>query len=453
MNPITALLQAMGFGVDQGTAIAQAMRGENPNARMQSGPILNEDGTFVGAAGTDLRRGMDDPRVGMGNRTVPMPPPRPALSPLTPVADVNAGRVAVAPGPILAGAMQPDTSPDNQDIAGGDRTPMMAPVSDRAPDTINPPQRGFFDKFFNNQDQYGNSPFMYAMRGLGAAGSQDPMKTMMQFAAQDTENEKIRQARRKANQPKIDQVPGTPYFMVTNPADGSVKFVKNDEIGKYLSDSTDAKVNAGVQRILLQGAVTQANQQAQVDNKTATEARPMLNDVQSLKGRWGQAMEIVSGQGTGAQLQAIPGIAGIAGFFGGDEVAKNKFLQGLTVDETLLNTAKTKGAISNTEMALFKSPIPALTDDREKVWKPWIEQRVKVLEKMEKFYASEAARDAAPGSNLPQSPRAQGGAAPQASPPPSDQLRAAVTAAGIAFEPDKFDYRIGPGGQVQRKAK
>ena len=53
-------------------------------------------------------------------------------------------------------------------------------------------------------------------------------------------------------------------------------------------------------------------------------------------------------------------------------------------------------------------------------------------------------------------PQGSGSPAPSSatsSPPPSDQLRSAVTAAGIAFEPEKFEYRIGPNGQVQRKAK
>jgi hypothetical protein len=85
-----------------------------------------------------------------------------------------------------------------------------------------------------------------------------------------------------------------------------------------------------------------------------------------------------------AQAQALA--PGLAGFFGGDQVAANKFLQGLKVAETLANTALTKGAISNAEMALFASPIPALTDSRDEVWAPWIKARRPVLEKIQKFY-------------------------------------------------------------------
>jgi hypothetical protein len=42
-------------------------------------------------------------------------------------------------------------------------------------------------------------------------------------------------------------------------------------------------------------------------------------------------------------------------------------MQAIKVDITLANTARTKGAISDREMALFESPIPKFTDD-EKIW-------------------------------------------------------------------------------------
>jgi hypothetical protein len=60
-----------------------------------------------------------------------------------------------------------------------------------------------------------------------------------------------------------------------------------------------------------------------------------------------------------------------------------------------------------------------------------------------------------PNANPQTQTQTQSQTQPQArtSPPPSDQLRTAVTAAGIPFEPEKFEYRIGPNGQVQRKAK
>jgi hypothetical protein len=57
-------------------------------------------------------------------------------------------------------------------------------------------------------------------------------------------------------------------------------------------------------------------------------------------------------------------------------------LQKLIVDETLLQTAKTKGAISDSEMALFKSGVPNMAMD-ERVWKSWISARMENIREMQ----------------------------------------------------------------------
>jgi hypothetical protein len=288
----------------------------------------------------------------------------------------------------------------------------------------------------------GNQAMMGIGAALAAAGSSDPVKAAVAIQAQQAEEAKIREARRQAMRPKVDRIEGTPFSRITLP-DGTFSDVPSAALAEYYRSQSASKQNAAIEKAVLDDRLARGRDASKSDIKASEEAKPVLNDIVSLKDRWSQAREIISGQGAAAQIQGIPGIAGIAGFFGGDEVAKNKFLEGLSVDETLLNTARTKGAISNQEMTLFKSPIPSITDDREKVWKPWIEKRLEVLDKLEKYYAGEAGRSSG------------GQAAPsaQSSPPPSDQLRSAVTAAGIPFEPEKFQYRIGPNGQVQRKAK
>ncbi len=287
---------------------------------------------------------------------------------------------------------------------------------------------------------------------LAAAGSQDPARTALGIQAQKSEEAKIAEARRRANMPKVDPITNTPFFQVTQP-DGTTTVSSNPALAAYYRQQSESKNNAAIEKAVLDDRLARGRDATRADTKAAEDARPVLNDIQGLKGRWQEAREIVSGQGTKAQVQGIPGVSAVAGFFGGDEVAKNKFLEGLTVDETLLNTARTKGAISNQEMTLFKSPIPSLTDDREKVWKPWIEKRLEVLDKLEKFYAGETSRGTSSVGPNPNAPAASAAPTSPASPPPSNQLQSAVTAAGIAWEPDKFQYRIGPNGQVQRKAK
>jgi hypothetical protein len=72
-------------------------------------------------------------------------------------------------------------------------------------------------------------------------------------------------------------------------------------------------------------------------------------------------------------------------YFGNEAGARRAYmrsiLQNIQVDDTLLKTANTKGAISDKEMELFKSPLPKITDD-EGVWKLYIQQRMDVLNKI-----------------------------------------------------------------------
>lgn len=229
---------------------------------------------------------------------------------------------------------------------------------------------------------------------LIAAGSPDPAHALAQLQQADRDAS-------DATKPKT-QALANGAFILTTYHDGRQEIKKNEDVAKYLTESEANKMENALRKIGYQGEVTRQNQQANADNKSASEYRPLLANSQSLLSQYDKALEIVSGkkdaegkqisggQGAKAQLQGL--FPGIAGAVGGSEVANNKLLQSLAVDETLLNTAKTKGAISDKEMALFKSPIPSLTDDRKTVWEPWLKERRTVLEKLNKFYESEAAR-------------------------------------------------------------
>jgi hypothetical protein len=273
-----------------------------------------------------------------------------------------------------------------------------------------PANKGFFgadfERTLNNlgfaTDDFG----LRLLQGLGAAGSQDPIKTAMTMRAQ---NEELRKSQSDSRKPKVTPLQGGAFSMVTYPG-GRTEIVRNDEVAKFIEETSGNKF---LQKLMLadqsaRNSLTVAGGKA--DIAAAEAAKPILADVQGLKERWTDALGIVSEQGTGAKIQGM--FPGIAGFFGTDEAAKNKFLQGLTVSETLLNTALTKGAISNAEMNLFKSPIPSLTDDREKVWKPWIEKRLEVLAKMEARLGSEAMRGQVGNVPPAPAPAATGGSTP-----------------------------------------
>lgn len=242
--------------------------------------------------------------------------------------------------------------------------------------------------FTINKDNFGNR----IGNGLIAASSSDPAKAFAQLEAAD-----------EAGKIKYNQITGTPYFWYYKP-NGEMAVV--DEQGKpiaagglaaALQSKAENEINLWKQKKVFEGEVNAGLASKKEDIKTGSEYRPLAASSKSLLDQYDKALEVVGKQGGAAQIQAAaPGLFGafpkLAEATGGNEVANNKLLQSLAVDETLLNTAKTKGAISDKEMALFKSPVPALTDDRETVWKPWLAERKAVLEKLNQFYESEAAR-------------------------------------------------------------
>jgi len=87
----------------------------------------------------------------------------------------------------------------------------------------------------------------------------------------------------------------------------------------------------------------------------------------------------------GAWLDA----SGLSDYYNGnDEGAKRAYMRSILaniqVDDTLLKTANTKGAISDREMDLFKTPLPKITDD-EGFWRLYITERMDVLSKVIAF--------------------------------------------------------------------
>ena len=69
-------------------------------------------------------------------------------------------------------------------------------------------------------------------------------------------------------------------------------------------------------------------------------------------------------------------------------------MEGIALNEQLLFTAQTKGAITDREMAMFRKPIPAITDSEE-LWIAWLEPRAAVLNQL----ANNGISDAAAGGN------------------------------------------------------
>ena len=214
-----------------------------------------------------------------------------------------------------------------------------------------------------------------------------------------------------ANRPKVTPLANGAFVLVQYP-DGRQEIVKNDEVAKYMSDKSAKDLEVWKAKEQFKGDVQADVAGRKEDIKNAPEARQAAESTDNLIKRYEDAVDIVmpiqrdaqgnpvvgpDGQpvrqprGRMDQATALPGIKGVAEFFGADSAAANQKLQELTVDETLLKTAQTKGAISNAEMDLFKSPMPQPWAD-PKVWEEKARARLTVLRKIKAFQESEAAR-------------------------------------------------------------
>lgn len=281
-------------------------------------------------------------------------------------------------------------------------------------------------------------------RGLVVAGSRDPASAFLAFSKADAED-------KESKKPKVIPLAGGAFSLISYP-DGRTEYVKNEDVAKFLSDQSATNFERALQKVVLGGKVQTEVADAKDGIKRGGDAREAVNQTQALLDGWAKAEEVVNAQAKdsplGSKVQGL--LPGVAGFFGGDQVASNKFLQGLTVDETLLNTARTKGAISDAEMQLFKSPIPSLSDDRETVWKPFIKERMPVIRRLLEFQKSEAARAENPATKVT-------GGSPQSSTdsPKAPEIKpadeAAVKAAGLVYDP-AWEYAF-VNGKIQRRKK
>ena len=86
------------------------------------------------------------------------------------------------------------------------------------------------------------------------------------------------------------------------------------------------------------------------------------------------------------------------GFGDADRANLRLAMEDIAVSEQLMYTERTKGAITDREMAMFRRPIPKITDD-EAVWLAWLEPRAAVLNQLAQNGISDAAAAERSGSS------------------------------------------------------
>lgn len=312
----------------------------------------------------------------------------------------------------------------------------------------NQSQGGFFDGFGNK-----------LANALLAGGSRNPAETITKLQASDAE----------INRPKVTPLADGAFSQIAFP-NGTTKIVRNDQVADFLKSQGESKFQQGLEKIILGGRVQSQLADVKGDIKTAQDATTGLQETTSLKNRYKAAMDIVApvklnpdgspmvGQDglpvrearpLSERAAALPGVKPLAEFFGAKGAADNLALQEITVDETLLKTANTKGAISNQEMDLFKSPMPKPWADPE-LWMAQATKRLQVLDKIEAFQQSQIAKGQDPAAGITGKPMGSSQAAPNAAKyQPVDE--AAVRSAGLVFDPAYEHFYVD--GKIRRKKK
>lgn len=164
----------------------------------------------------------------------------------------------------MANPQTPSPSPSPSAQAGG-------VLSQMNPGILSDPQGPGFMKRLGN--------------ALMAAGSRDPSQTLLELQRADN-------LAAEARKPKVTFIPGTPFAMITAP-DGSIKYVKNDEVEKYLDDKskreierwkqktdykTDAEVEAATRKAAGKEQISTAGDSAQT-NLAVTELEDIANSL------------------------------------------------------------------------------------------------------------------------------------------------------------------------------
>lgn len=160
-------------------------------------------------------------------------------------------------------------------------------------------------------------------------------------------------------------------------------------IGNEMGNIEDANRATGIAEAQANEASRIANARQNAINAKSTdkaggknsEALDTIND--SLWGMQNGLDAIAASRADGGNLTGVGGMfKGLIDSFTGDPDANRRLtLERLKVNDALLRTAETKGAISNSEMSLFLKPAPTTFKD-EQVWVDWIKLRMEALRRV-----------------------------------------------------------------------
>ncbi len=141
--------------------------------------------------------------------------------------------------------------------------------------------------------------------------------------------------------------------------------------------------------------INEAELERQATRQAATaemiqETAPLIQEAQRQQTEFGDLINIISGNDPEfGDVNAVGMTKGLGAtqtlgdMWGTKGAIVRKRLAGLRIDSTLTKTARTKGAISDREMALFQEDIPDMYAD-EAVWIAWLNKGLKLHQEAER---------------------------------------------------------------------
>lgn len=154
-----------------------------------------------------------------------------------------------------------------------------------------------------------------------------------------------------------------------------------DVYGDYFAtQSPEAKLDRALD---LYSRINNINKINAKVNQDVKENNELIGNLSSVANQFRAASEMLNanpsavGLGFNTILRDISGVD-LAGFTDNPEAGIRSQLQTLKISETLLNTAKTKGAISNAEMQIFMSDQPKFSYSNAQ-WQRWLTRRQEAI--------------------------------------------------------------------------
>lgn len=283
-----------------------------------------------------------------------------------------------------------------------------------------PEAEGILNKLGFATDNFGARLAM----GLAAAGSQDPVGTLLKMQSQDDE---IRKAKAEASKPKFTPLAGGAFTLAQFP-DGRQQIIKNDEVANYLTDQQET----AFQRALEKARVTaQANTQGANDKVVF---KDLLEAAGGATATPDYSPAVAAQIGTiDKLLGAVEGIDTVAGFnspvaaelidrtygrlLGTEDYSFRRDLDSLIGKDVLVVAQEMKGALSNADVAFLKAIQPKTDDptERKLAYLTELRRRIDAGERRRMGAAAQLQGGNIVQRELP----APAGAAPAASPLPA----------------------------------